>query len=391
MNLPLIGSPLILLLVPLLLRLLPVWSDRDARWSTPIDLGLALGLGVVTALVKSYWLAASSMMEPTDTTAAIEVCTNVTALRNLVPYEALSRPAAGLVPAFLTVPLGFFDGMAAGALFGSALLGAALYLWGRALHGRTAGIVAAVMSCGFNTYVVMARYLSSYPIAAALYTLCAASAMVALRWRTLPALGFAGVGVGLALAADHPGLIYALAPFLIAVFVAVKAPARRVPLRLVVLFVPILISWCANRALVSPLTPTFEDKVMLFHQDNVGNSLQRIWDDAPEFEDDPLLAVKRWAYPYDLYRPSRMAKGLGYHWGHCGPLRMLKTMVAVTLIPGDEPTVAARDKGQQFAFADIKRSEVHNEMMAATVTPWGIGIVEEWRPAFSPTLLPALG
>ena len=39
----------LLLLWPLLLRLVKLRARDDDRWSTPVDLGLALGLGLFTA------------------------------------------------------------------------------------------------------------------------------------------------------------------------------------------------------------------------------------------------------------------------------------------------------------------------------------------------------
>ena len=222
----LLHTPLLLLLLALALRLAPLRVDRDEPWNTPLDVTMALLLGLGTAVVKAWWLALFVMMEGTDTSDMSDICSTVEGLRYLDITSVKRQPVAALLPAVLSHPLGFFDGLCASALLSAAGMGAALYLWARTLHSRAAGVATVLFSCAFTPLVVMTRYLTFYPECIAAYALCAASVAAALRWRTRATLGLAGAGVGLALAVDHMGLVFALVPLTVAFVVALRPPAR---------------------------------------------------------------------------------------------------------------------------------------------------------------------
>ena len=342
MMMDLLASPLLLLLLALGLRLLPLRSDPLEPWSTSVDLSLGLGLGLATAAVKAWYLAVFAMTDGTDVFDLPDICITVEALRSWDLQAVVRQPVSALLPTLLSYPLGLFDGVAAGALISSAVLGAALYLWGRALLGRAAGVAAAVFSCALNPQVVMTRQLTFYPESVAAFGLCAAGAAAALRWRSLPALGLAGAGVGLALAAEHSGLIFGLVPLGVALAVALRAPRRRLPLRLAVLFAPILLSWVGARVVTPPGMRTFEDKSAIYTIDNVGHPLTNPFEIANENDNSLLMTLRRRVYPRDLFRYNSFEQRQGYHWGRSGPLGMARALATVALLSQEEPSAEVR-------------------------------------------------
>ncbi len=326
-----LDTPMLLLTVALCLRLLPLRADRHEPWRTPVDLGLALGLGLLTMAVKAWWLAPYALMDGTDTSDIAHVCSTVESLRDLDAGGVRRQPGAALLPALLSRPLGLFDGVAAGALLSTAALGAAQFLWARVLHSRLAGVAAAIFSCAFSCYVIMPRYLTFYPESVAAYALCAAAVAAALRWRNLMTLGLAGAGVGLTLAVDHTGLLYALVPLALAGLVAMAVPLRRIPLRLAVLTLPILLSWFGARLITPASMPTLEDKALLFTMDNVGHPVPR---------------------------PQQP----GYNWGRSGPLGMTRALWTLARLSREEPDPEAPlVKARRLA---------HEPARAAQVVPW---------------------
>ena len=327
----LLDTPLVLVAVALCLRLLPLRLERDEPWRTPVELGLALAMGLITAVVKAWWLAPYIMTDGTDTSDISDICGTVEALLNLDVSNVARQPVAALLPALLAYPLGLFDGVAAGALASTAALGAALFLWARILHSRLAGVAAAIFSCAFSCYTVMPRYMTFYPECFAAYALCAAATAAALRWRNLTTLALAGAGVGLALGVDHTGLLYAAVPLAVAGVVAMSVPSRRIPLRLAVLMIPILLSWGGTRLITPPDMPSLEDKVAIFTADNVGHAVPR-----PHYS--------------------------GYNWGRSGPLGMTRALVSLAQLAQEEPAPNAVGVGDHRQL--IRRTR------DAQVIPW---------------------
>ena len=358
----LLVSPLLILLLGLGLRLLPLRAERNEPWRSALDLSLALGLGLGTAALKAWYLAVYAMTDGTDTFDLPDVCITVDALRSWDLQAVVRQPVAALLPTLLSYPLGFFDGVAAGALASAAALGAALYLWGRTLHSRAAGIAAALFSCALNPQVVMTRQLTFFPESVAAFGLCAAGAAAALRWRNLPTLGLAGAGVGLALAAEHTGLIYGLAPLGVALVVALRAPPRRIPLRLAVLLAPILLTWIAARVVTPPGMRTLEDKSAIYTIDNVGHPLTNPFDGAHQHDDELLMRLRRRVYPRDLFRYNSFVERQGYNWGRSGPLGMARALATVALLGAEQPSAEVRSiEGKRW---DTDKNRAHH------VTPW---------------------
>jgi len=372
-------SPLVLLVLALLLRLLPLRADPREPWSTPVDLGLALGLGAATAAAKAWYLALFAMTDGTDVFDLPDVCMTVEALLSWDLPSVVRQPVAALLPAALYYPLGLFDGVAAGSLISAAALGAALYLWGRALFGRAAGVAAAVFSCAINPLVVMTRQMTFYPESVAAFGLCAAGAAAALRWRNLPALGLAGAGIGLALAAEHSGLIFALIPSGLALAVALRAPRRRVPLRLAVLLAPILLSWIGARLVTPPGMRSFEDKVATYTVDNVGHPLTNPFAVKNLDDGSLLMTLRRWVYPRDLFRHNRFEPRQGYHWGRSGPLGMARALATVALLSREEPTDEVRSIAEGRWDTSKNRAGLFSPWVPVALACLALTVLALWR------------
>ena len=335
----LLHSVWLLPLAPLFLRALPLHERRDAPWRTSTDLGLAALLGATTALVAAFYLAPQYSSDSAASFDFPSTCLTVARFLTDVPAEqmVIRQAGAALLPALLAMPLGIMDGLAAGALLSAAAVGASLYLWGRALCGRTAGVVAAVMGVAMVPHVVLPRFLGFYPELAAGCALCVAGAAMALRWRTGAALGAAGAGAGLALLADHPGLLYALPMMALCAVVACAAPRRRVPLRLVALLLPVVLSWVVARAITQPTIQCFEAKISAVLADvhHARSADLEQWSPQrgqgiPGFGLLQQIATR----PRD-FKQFAGHPGAGYRWGYSGPLQIVRTLAALALLPGE--------------------------------------------------------
>ncbi len=369
-------SPLLLLVWPALFLLLPLASDRDAPWSTPVDLSLALGLGLATAAIKA-WAAPLMMMEPVTGSDPAAACVTTHAVATLELWRA-HRPTVGAVlPAALSGWLGTLDGVLVASWIFAAVQGAAVYLWARTLAGRAAGVSAAVLSCAVAPLAMMTRHFSFYPMAAASYALCAAGAMAALRWRTLPALAAAGCGLGLALAADHPGLLYALPMGCAALVAAALAPAadtsrrwaarRRIPLRLALVLGPVLLSWIGTRLITPPTIGAFERKVIAYMGDSVGH----LRNPHQQSDDGFTGTLARWAIPADQFEPADRGHQGGYRWGHAGPVQVARTLTALGLLA----TLPRESGPRTFGARNMKWDNVRQVQMDPWLPLYGVGLL----------------
>jgi len=221
------------------------------------DVGLALAVGVVTAVLGAWVLGPPSLEGGVVTGADFqEYCASVASLRgDATHHYAMRSRAPGLVAGALAGPLGVVDGLALASLLGTGLMGVALYVWGWALHGRLAGLCAAVLGLALPALALAPRVLSFYPLITGLLVCAVACATVAMRLRTPAALLVGGVGVALALLADGIGLIWALPCLVLVVAAALRAPRGRWPLRLALVLVPVVISWGVGRWAYAPTHP----------------------------------------------------------------------------------------------------------------------------------------
>ncbi len=362
----------LLLVWPALFLLLPLASDRDAPWRTGLDLGLCLGVGLLGAAVKAY-VAPGLMMEPVTGSDPAAACVTTHAVASLELWRS-HRPTVGAVlPAALSGWLGTLDGVLWASWIFAAVQGAAVYLWARTLAGRSAGVAAALLSCAVTPMAMMTRHFSFYPMAAAAYALCAAGTVAAIRWRSKPALAAAGCGLGLALAADHPGLLYAL-PMGCAALVAVARaptggwiPRRKLPLRLALLLAPVLVSWIGTRLITPPTIGAFERKVIAYMGDSVGH----LRNPHQQQGEGLTHSLARWAIPADQFEPADRGHEGGYRWGYAGPLQVARTLTALGLLATLPRESGPRTFGQ--------RNMNWDKVRAAQLDPWlplyGVGLL----------------
>ncbi|MDG1480246.1 MAG: hypothetical protein P8R54_11680 [Myxococcota bacterium] len=298
-------SPLLLLAV--LIRLLP---DRPKaprppdRW----DLVAMLGLGVGLSLLCDGWLAAfhtsSGALVGSD---IMEYCGSVASQRPGGDPDRFSgqRSRLAALPSVLLSEPGIIEGMARSARWSMAAIGAGIYLWGRALHSRLAGTAGVLLAAASAPLVMLVRTVSFYPEITAVFTLGSALCAAAMRWRRPVDLLLCGVGVGLCFLIDLRGLIWGLAALGPALVVALLAPWRRWPLRLVVLLLPIWLAWIGGRYAYIPNANPLEGQVDL---------IQRIKDKGgePDFERSDLPMSE-------------------YVWGRTDALRIPNTLHALAL------------------------------------------------------------
>ncbi len=251
-------SPLLLLVPLVAARWVPGGRLTRDRWDWRIDPALALICGIGLGLLWGFWLARYHLVGEAVTAADYQAyCASVTALRSpdVAYWYPMRSVAAGIVPGLLARPLGILDGLAAGALLSAMVLAGSLYLWGRALHGRLAGLAAAICGSAVTPLVPTTRHVSFSPEIAAGRGAGAGGAVLAIRYRRWPAIAAGGVGIGLTLLSDTRGLIYALPFGAVVLAAALWAPRRRIPGRLVALAVPLLVAWFLGGPAFAPTAP----------------------------------------------------------------------------------------------------------------------------------------
>jgi hypothetical protein len=317
-----------------------------------LDLGLAVGLGLVAAVLAAWVLGPVSLTGGAVTGADFqEYCATVGSLRGggAEHHYAMRSRFPAILPGLLAVPLGVVDGLGLASLLGCGLLAAGLYAWGRVLHGRLAGVCAALLGLGLPPLALSPRLLSFYPLIAAALVIAAAAAAWALRDRGLPALALGGCGVGLALLADGIGLIWALPCLVLVVVAAARAPLRRLPLRLGVLLLPLALSFAVGRWAYAQTHP-LELQLSIMVRTN-----------APS----PGMGAPEQALA-------------GYRWGWSNPLAVPATLWRVW----DSSRSAGAELGQQPGVQRARAQHVAPwlPLLAAALVPAGLALRRRpWR------------
>jgi hypothetical protein len=162
------------------------------------------------------------------------------------------------------------DALLLNAVAGTALTAAGLYLWGSALAGRLAGVVAVLFALTMSPLVVQTRMLSFYPMVNAGLAWAAAGTVVAARTRSPLGLAMAGLGIAAALLVDVRGLVWALPTFgaSAAIALGVQGGWRRKALCLGALLLPLLFSHPLGRLAYPSSAYSLEKQVdvrPLFH------------------------------------------------------------------------------------------------------------------------------
>lgn len=265
-------APWLLLLVPLLARLVSGERNGDDPWRTRVDVPLALASGVGVAALCAFWLARYHLKGwPLTASDFAQYCQSVASMQaGTMAYWVPQRSVgAGLAAALMSRELGVLGGLIASTLLSQAVIGTAVYLWGRAAHGRVAGVASAILVGAVAPLVVLSRTVTFYPPFIAACAVCSAGAMLAVRFRTLPALFAGGLGASLVLLADVRGLYWALAGLTITLIGAVPPYLGRLPRRLLVVFAPVVASWFVGRALLLPDTPGLDSQLQIYVADAV--------------------------------------------------------------------------------------------------------------------------
>lgn len=256
----LLGLPLVL---AALLRLVPEREGGARRVAVDVALALACA-GVATWLAGWVTWPKFFLGIGADGSDHAQYCQAVGAVRRgvLSGVAGAQRSAvAAALPALFARRLGILDGLALGAVVSFAVLVAGMYAWARILAGRVAGVVAAV-ACGSMTFVAtLPRTLTFYPENAAVTVLAAAATSATLVVGSWASFGLAGTALGLALLLDLRGITVVLPLLGLAVVAAFVGPIRRVPLRLLLLVVPLVLSFRGAREVTQASVPTVEQAV----------------------------------------------------------------------------------------------------------------------------------
>ncbi len=298
---------------------------------------------LAVAALGAWWLGPSSLDGGVVTGADFqEYCASVASLRGDEPahHYAMRSRFPALLPALLAHPLGVVDGLLLSSLLGAALLGAGLYAWGLALHGRLAGLCAALLALALPPLALAPRVAGFYPLIAGLLVAATAAAALALRARRPALLLLGGVGVALALLADGIGLIWALPCLALVLVAALRAPRARWPLRLALVLLPVLLSWGVGRWAYAPTHP-LELQLAIMVRTNQGGGPGA---------------------------PPEVAPG-GYRWGWSNPLAVPATLWRVAGASGRA--------GEQLQHGPANR-----EARGRHVAPW--------LPLLAAALVPAV-
>jgi len=313
----------LLLVLPLLLRFIPWKRPPDAdRWRTLPELGLGLVCGLVFLALSTLWMADFHLQNyPILTSDFSEYCASVDAVRDgrWMEYSNNRSRLAGLPSGVLARSLGIIDGLAFSALISTALVGAGLYFWGRALHSRVAGVIVVLLALTVGPVALIPRTISYYPVITAACLWSVAGPALALRYRTLPAVLVGAIGTGLVLLVDVRGLIWAL-PALGLTGLAACAPWdwRRpkawlwVPLRIGAVLGLLVYSNIWGSVAFAPGAVSLEDQLWGFQMDRTFNL-------NLDYHPDQL--------------PTR------YLWGHTDPLQIPETLAGMAELAAAMPEI----------------------------------------------------
>ncbi len=253
----LLETPFVPVVVALVFRPGFYLKGGPARWSSRVDLLLTVGLGVGLALVSTAWMTRYNFSIHSLTASDFsQYCNAVDAWRtnDMARWPGQRAVGAGFIAGLLGARLGIIDALVASTTLCMALIHGGLYLWGRALSSRLGGIAASLLGLSLAPLVALSRTVSFYPSLVAGFVLSAAGAALALRYRSLPALAAGGVGAGLVLLVDVRGLLWALPALGLTLVAAlfpqpgaveprVRAALRQLPLRVLVVLLPLLASY----------------------------------------------------------------------------------------------------------------------------------------------------
>jgi len=270
-----------LLVIALLLRWKARLADPSTPWNTPVDLGLALGSGLVVTLLSTAWMTRYFLFRYSLTASDFgQYCESIGAFRDgaLAGWAKQRSLVAGFLPATLSDALGVVDALFVGALISHMVMGIGVFLWARAAHSRLAGMVAVLLTAAVAPLVHLSRTTTFYPETVAGCVMSAAAAMLALRYRSLPALITSAIMSSTVLLLDVRGLLWALPAIGLTATAAVLAQgmARRI-VGLGALFLSLVISYQVGKQTTWDITPSLEQQTAFY----VDEAIRRFAPDDP--------------------------------------------------------------------------------------------------------------
>lgn len=222
-----------LLLLPVLGRLFGATSPAEAVWNTRRELGISVVIGSAYAALSALWLWRYHLRG--GGLLAGELIGTCNSLLGNAPISI-----TGMAIAQLTASIGIESALLWTAFLSQAILGMALYLWGRALHGRLAGVLTVLFALSVGPLVVLTRSLSFTPPTVAALALVGALVALAERLRQGFMVALAGLALALAPWLDARGWMWALPGFCLLIAVSL---AERKTRWIAFLSVPMILSW----------------------------------------------------------------------------------------------------------------------------------------------------
>lgn len=261
------------------------------------------------------------------------------------------RPSfPGAVAALFAGHFGVLEGMLLASQFFFILLLAGLYIWGVALAGRSAGVLAVLLACLVGPLVLATRSLTFYPAIAALNLLGAALVCLAARLGTVRGILLGAVGCGLTLLGDQMAIVWAAPGLSLLLVLALRPLADRRPRPmlaakgLLALLLPLLCSW----AVAASLPPvTFPLQLNSPAQVNIIKTLEvraaqnlnaHLHEAAPHKNGSFPGLINEQLKALGQTEVNLAAWQQGFIWGHSSPLGWLHTpgrLVALSLIRVD--------------------------------------------------------
>jgi len=270
-----------LLVIALLLRWKARLADPSTPWNTPVDLGLAMGSGLLATLLSSAWMTRYFLFRYSLMASDFgQYCESIGAFRdgNLAGWAKQRSLVAGFLPASLSDSLGIVDALFVGALFSHVVMGIGVFLWARAAHSRLAGLAAVLLTATVAPLVHLSRTTTFYPETVAGCVMSAAAAMLALRYRSLPALVTSAVIASTVLLLDVRGLLWALPAIGLTATAAVlaKGMTRRL-IGLGTLLLSLVISYQVGKKTTWDVSPSLEQQTAFY----VDEAIRRYAPDDP--------------------------------------------------------------------------------------------------------------
>lgn len=299
--------------------LLPQASDPSATpWSWLQDGALALVSGLATMALCAFWFTDFQLYNGTFLVSDFhEYCPTVyaQATGDLGETSKARSWWSVAAAAWLSQRVGIIDGLAGNALLGTWATGTGLYLWGRAAHGRLAGVGAALCMTAIAPLSTLSHTLSLYSIITGGLALCTGAAAVALRFPRWSTLTVGGLGIGLALLIDLRGLFWALPAGGLVLLGIARTPPRSWAPRLGLLAALLGLAWLAAPTSYPPHMDPLEAHISLRKR----------------------LSDNGFALPDDFPEATTT-----YVWGRSSPLEIPATLMGIAERSSHVPT-ALRD------------------------------------------------